>query len=182
MKKIILILSIIMSLGSFAKIPLSEVNCKKLSIIASIRAFSPDINSILYTPYSLSKGEGMEFIQKAREALDKKMSDYCNTKKSDGTIEEFVDQYTNVCSQECQDQSKTLKDTKVAKNGDSVCLSICNKSTQLLVAYGDGQKEGFEYAQKKMDCIGDVNSGDRNQAKETDVTVKRPMKDGAAQK
>lgn len=174
MKRTTFALFLIVNLQSFAfgKTIIKEEKCVKLAVNVSIVEFSFDTNGMLYDPYKLRKDKGGDFIDKTRTALDKKMEEFCKSEKAGVSIEEFRDKFHESCSDECQNQSKMFKDTlfgNMKTNADSVCMEICNKTSDKLDMFIEGIDLGKNLTKKGSgDCSASVSDSGRGVVKTKD--------------
>lgn len=192
MKRAFFVLFLIVNLQSFAfgKTIIKEEKCTRLASDVSIVAFSFDTNGMLYAPYQLQKGKGIEYIDKTRTALNHKMVEFCQSEKAGVFIEEFRDKFHGACSNECQEQSSIFKDPLIGTNSmkmnaDTVCLSICNKTKDKLDMFIEGIDLGKNLTKKGSgECGASISNSGRGvvKTKDFDTIIENVKSSSAIQK
>lgn len=165
MKKITCVLFLLTIFQSFAfgKTILKNELCGKLSQDFSFGAFAFYTNGMLFDPYSLRKGKGVKFIDTTRKSLEKKMTEFCKTKTTSTSIEDFRDKFKSTCSDECSEQFSLSKDA-LENDAKVVCLTICDKSKDKLDLFIEGINLGKNLSQKESsDCSKGVSDTSRSE-------------------
>lgn len=117
---------------------IDDKTCQSLATDGSTTLFATTNNADLYNAYSVRREkESYDYIEAIKKNLSENYKKFCDSKKDNVTVEEFMANQQATCASQCDADSKMFKKYLVGKNGlkdrvVNICKDLCGKSYQKL--------------------------------------------------
>lgn len=147
---------------------IDDKTCQDLATDASLSAFSNLKNSNLFQVYGYkNQTESANYATAIQNNLHQDYKKFCDSKKDNVTIEEFMEKHRNTCESQCDKDSKLFKEYLIGENTFkirvvNICKDQCKTSFQKLEFLKLGTILAKDNTDKSSpDCSGAVSNKGR---------------------